>query len=118
MPNTKDGDDTQDRGDPSAGTRPGDSTKRVRDSQAQQTEGSEGQQGAPDNSGTEERIHRRAYEKWESEGRQDGHHERHWREAQVEVQREQSSKRTRVQKQASAQDNEPANSTSRSSRRR
>lgn len=30
----------------------------------------------------EDEIRRKAYEKWESEGRRDGDHERHWDEAQ------------------------------------
>ncbi|MCO6050967.1 DUF2934 domain-containing protein [Mesorhizobium sp. RP14(2022)] len=35
--------------------------------------------------GREDRIRSRAYGKWESEGRQDGHHDRHWDEASREV---------------------------------
>ncbi|MBE7184115.1 MAG: DUF2934 domain-containing protein [Methylobacterium mesophilicum] len=34
--------------------------------------------------GREDRIRSRAYNKWESEGRQDGHHDRHWDEASRE----------------------------------
>jgi hypothetical protein len=31
-----------------------------------------------------EKTHRRAYEKWEAEGRPEGEHDRHWREAEQE----------------------------------
>lgn len=33
----------------------------------------------------EDEIRRRAYSIWESEGRPDGHHERHWLQATKEV---------------------------------
>jgi Protein of unknown function (DUF2934) len=32
----------------------------------------------------EESLRRKAYEKWEAEGRPDGEHHRHWREAESE----------------------------------
>ena len=32
----------------------------------------------------EETLRQKAYEKWESEGRPDGDHDRHWREAESE----------------------------------
>lgn len=34
---------------------------------------------------TRKRIEARAYEIWETEGRPDGHAERHWREAEAEI---------------------------------
>ncbi|MBB3444005.1 MULTISPECIES: DUF2934 domain-containing protein [unclassified Rhizobium] len=33
----------------------------------------------------DEHIKRRAYEKWEAEGRPEGEHERHWHEAEKEL---------------------------------
>ncbi|WP_087001668.1 DUF2934 domain-containing protein [Rhizobium sullae] len=36
----------------------------------------------------EDRIRRRAYEKWEREGRPDGEHERHWQQAEKEIEGE------------------------------
>lgn len=33
----------------------------------------------------ESEIRNKAYEKWESEGRRDGDHERHWSEAEMEI---------------------------------
>ncbi|MDQ1185716.1 DUF2934 domain-containing protein [Agrobacterium larrymoorei] len=33
----------------------------------------------------ESEIRNKAYEKWESEGRRDGDHERHWQEAELEI---------------------------------
>ncbi|MDM9627667.1 DUF2934 domain-containing protein [Rhizobium sp. S152] len=33
----------------------------------------------------DEQIRQKAYEKWEAEGRPEGHHERHWAEAEAEV---------------------------------
>ncbi|MGK9286640.1 DUF2934 domain-containing protein [Sinorhizobium meliloti] len=36
----------------------------------------------------EDRIRARAYEIWEREGRPDGGHERHWRQAQKELEEE------------------------------
>lgn len=32
----------------------------------------------------EETLRKRAYEKWEADGRPDGEHERHWRDAESE----------------------------------
>lgn len=44
----------------------------------------------PDGStdGKEERIRRRAYEIWEREGRPDGEHDRHWHQAEKELEGE------------------------------
>ena len=33
----------------------------------------------------ESEIRNKAYEKWESEGRRDGDHDRHWQEAELEI---------------------------------
>ncbi|MGV1917057.1 DUF2934 domain-containing protein [uncultured Agrobacterium sp.] len=33
----------------------------------------------------ESEIRKKAYEKWESEGRRDGDHDRHWSEAEMEI---------------------------------
>lgn len=47
----------------------------------------------PDRSagGKEERIRRRAYEIWEREGRPDGEHERHWQQAEKELEGEEGN---------------------------
>jgi hypothetical protein len=119
MPNSYDN-DAQDKGEASAGTRPGDSTKQVRDTEEREMEASKPHDGA-DNVKTEGLVNRRTYEKWESEGRQDGHHDRHRREAEVEIGAEQSAKPTPVHENAPhpAEKSEQVRSfsTSRSSRR-
>lgn len=47
----------------------------------------------PDRStdGEEERIRRRAYEIWEREGRPDGEHNRHWQQAEKELEGEEGA---------------------------
>lgn len=39
----------------------------------------------------EERIRRRAYEIWDREGRPDGEHERHWQQAEKELEGEEGA---------------------------
>ncbi|TCU09618.1 DUF2934 domain-containing protein [Rhizobium sullae] len=42
----------------------------------------------------EDRIRRRAYEKWEREGRPEGEHERHWQQAEKEIEGEDGTGRS------------------------
>lgn len=42
--------------------------------------------------GRDEQLRKRAYRKWEEEGRPEGHHDRHWQEAESEFANVESEK--------------------------
>jgi hypothetical protein len=54
------------------------------------TKGTAGKSAAPQD--VQERIQRRAYELWESEGRPEGRAQVHWRQAELEVTRARSQR--------------------------
>jgi Protein of unknown function (DUF2934) len=54
------------------------------------TRAAAGKSAAPEN--VQERIERRAYELWESEGRPEGRAQVHWRQAELEVTRARSQR--------------------------